>query len=58
MNLIENVLIFLGEDYVSISLVIPCIKGIILKLEAIHKTLSYPAALSFYKKFDSLLTKN
>ncbi|XP_029160189.1 zinc finger BED domain-containing protein 6-like, partial [Nylanderia fulva] len=39
-----------GEDYVSISLVIPCIKGIILKLEAIHKTLSYPAALSFYEK--------
>lgn len=49
MNLIIDILIFVGAKYVSISLVIPCIKGIMLKLQAVHKTLSYPAAISFYE---------
>lgn len=47
-----------GEEYVSISLVIPCIKGIILKLETVHKTLSNQQLFRFMKKFDNLLKKN
>lgn len=50
MDLIVDIFISIGAEYVSILLVIPCIKGIMLKLEAIRKTLSCPAALSFHKK--------
>lgn len=34
---------------------IPCIKGIILKLQAVHKTLSHPAAISFYESIMKLI---
>jgi len=49
MNFIIDILIFASAKYISISLVIPCIKRIMLKLDAIHKNLSYPATSSFHK---------